>query len=210
MSELIPAILTDQRSEVERLAKAYAGLTNWVQLDLMDGKFVESISVKIKELEDIKFNFNLEIHLMVDNPGQYLDGCQKIGVKRFIFQLEGTKDPAGLLIELNKRGIEKGIALKPETPVEMLKPYIDQLDVVLILGVNPGRQGQAMVSGSVGKVIALRNIYPDIKIEFDGGVGQDNIRKIADLGADYLVVGSAIANSKDIRQSIQDLQAALK
>jgi ribulose-phosphate 3-epimerase len=206
MAKIIPAILTKNLSDLKNKLEKIKTLTDWVQIDIMDGRFVKNISVSLTELKKIRFTKNLEIHLMVFNPERYFLACQRLKAKRVIFHFEATKNPSKVLKEMEKYQFEKGMALNPETKIEKIKPYLNQLDLVLFLGVNPGFQGQKFNSFVLRKIKKLRRISKEIKIGVDGGINFKNIKKIAQLGVDYLVVGSYLFQSKNIKKAYQLLK----
>lgn len=209
MAEIIPAILTNDPAELKEKLQALAGLTRWVQIDIMDGLFVPQTSVPVAALAAIKHSFNLDIHLMVNAPERYLLDCKTVGARRVFFQLEGTQTPEETIEAMDQHGFEKGIALKPETAITSLKPYLSQINAVLLLSVEPGKQGQAFIPATLEKIKALRKLSPAIKIEIDGGINHDNIASLVAAGADYLAVGNAIVNQPDMAQAIAILAAKL-
>ena len=202
----MPAILTNSLPDLKKKLKRIRDLSDWLQLDIMDGRFVKNISVNLADLKKIKFPKNLEIHLMVENPEKYFQDCQRLKAKRVIFHIEATKNPLKVLKEMKRYQFERGMALNPETKIEKIKPYLNQLDLVLFLGVTPGFQGQKFNPIVLGKIKNFRKIFPKIKIGVDGGINLENIKKISQAGADYLVVGSYLFQSKNIKKAYQLLK----
>ena len=206
MKKIIPAILTDDPADLKEKLQALRGVTDWIQIDIMDGEFVEWRSVSLEEVAEAKPAFDLDIHLMVNDPQHYFLACQKLGAKRVIFQLEGSRHPGPALKALYHLGIERGVALRPDTSLDKLKPHLDHLDVVLLLSVQPGRQGQQFIPATLDKIEKLKGIKPEVKVEVDGGVNAENIVDIAQAGADYIVVGSSIIKTADPTKSFKELQ----
>ena len=205
--EIIPAILTNDLNDFKNKLKKIKNLTSWLQIDIMDGKFVNNTSIKLTDLEKIKIPFNLEIHLMVFKPEKYFLDCQKLKAKRVIFHFEAAKNPLKILKEMEKYSFEKGMAINPETKVAEIKPYLKNLDLVLLLGVKPGFQGQKFNLVVLKKIGQIRQIFnKKIKIGVDGGVKLYNIGKIAKAGADNLVVGSYLFQSKNINLTFKKLK----
>ena len=209
MAEIIPAILTNDPSELSAKLDSLIGLTEWVQIDIMDGRFVPQISISLDQLSRLNSPFQFDVHLMVNNPEQYLEGCQTANVKRVLFQLEGTEDPEAVLSAMSIHGFERGIALRPQTPVEAIQPYLSWVTVVLLLSVEPGKQGQAFIPETIERIKQLRQIAPEVKIEVDGGINADNIAEVAAAGADYLVVGSAIVGQPSPAAALNELKAKI-
>lgn len=210
MKKIIPAILTDNPEDLRNKLIQLKGLTDWVQIDIMDGKFVDNISIRPEELFKISDSFNFEIHLMVQNPEKYFGECQKAKAKRVIFHLEAVQNLKRTLKEARKFDFQIGVALNPETPVEKIKNYLDQIDSALLLTVHPGAQGQKFIPRVLDEIKGLREISSKIKIGVDGGLNLFNIKKAAKAGADYLIVGSGLWKSKNIKKSLQDFQMSLK
>lgn len=207
---IIPAILTDSPSDFQNKLKKVKGLADWLQIDVMDGKFVRNKSVSLRDLSKIKIPLKIEVHLMVENPENYFADCQKLGVKRVIWHVEGTVYPKKVLRQAAKYKFQKGMALNPQTPVNKIKPYFKQIDTVLLLGVTPGWQSQKFQPRILKKIIQLRKISKKIKIGVDGGVNASNIKKIVKAGADNLVVGSYLVKAKNTREKFRLLKEALR
>ena len=207
MPEIIPAILTNDLEDFKAILKKLEGLVDWVQIDIMDGKFVNNKSIKLKDLEGIKHNFNLEAHLMVAEPQKYFKVCDQLNIKRVLFSVEPVKDLDKVIKEARKFKFEVGFSINPSTPLDNIIPFLDKVDVVLFLAVTPGWQGQKFEETVLEKIKKLKDISPDIKIEIDGGVNLDNIKSVVEAGADYIDVGSAIVKSENIKETIKKLKA---
>ncbi|MBU2220273.1 ribulose-phosphate 3-epimerase [Patescibacteria group bacterium] len=203
-----------------------------VQLDVMDGIFVANKTwpdviggqSSVKDLENLKTGLALEAHLMVDSPHRVLNEWLSSKVKRVILHWEAlekihnhellsykTQIGAGwpvsnLAEESHKRGKELGVALNLETPISVLDNFINEIDLVLLMSVKPGASGQSLDERVILKIIALRQRYPNVKIEVDGGVNADNIIKLVEAGADFLVMGSAVFDEDDIGGAIERLR----
>jgi len=210
MRKVIPVILTNDVKDLKDKLEKLDNLTDWVQIDIMDGKFVSNTSIRLKDLKKIQSNFNLEAHLMVLNPEKYLRISKKVNIKRIIFHFETVKYVLKILKKIEKLGFEKGIALNPETSIEKIEPYLDRVDLILLLGVQPGFGGQKFNPLVIDKIKSIKKIEPGVKIEVDGGINLSNISDIAKAGADYLVVGAGLFSSSDVRQRFIQLQEKVK
>lgn len=212
MKTIIPAILTNDLSDMESKLKKLQGLTNWVQIDIADGKFVNNTSVTLEDISKIDCirDFFLEAHLMVKNPEIYFLACRAIKIKRVIFHYEAVDNFKKVLSEAEKFNFQKGIALNPKTPIEKIKPYVSKLDAILLMSVTPGFQGQKFIYKVLEKIKALKKIAPQVKIEVDGGVNLSNIKMISNAGADYIAVGSNLFESKNIKERLKKLQSKIK
>lgn len=212
MPKIIPAILTNNFSDLEDKFKKLKGLTDWVQVDIADGKFVNNVSIKLEDIakSDIVKNFSLEIHLMVLNPERYFKDCRKINTKRVAFHFEAVDNLKDVLSEAEKFSFQKSLALNPKTSITKVKPYLAKLDVVVLMSVAPGFQGQKFMRQILDKIKKLKKMKPEVKIEVDGGINLSNIKKISDSGADYLVVGSSLFKSGNIKETFKKLKEKIK
>ena len=206
MQKVVPAILTKDPSLLKEQLDALKNHTKWVQIDIMDGKFVPSVSVNISELGEASQFFNLEIHLMVKDPENYLEDCNAVGAKRVYFHLTGAKDPQVVLSRMEQYQFKRGIAINPETTVGQLAPYVKNADAVLLLSVVPGEQGHEFIPSVAEKIPGIRALNPDLVIGMDGGIAKDNIRQVFEGGVDYVAVGSSIWRTKDPIASLRELQ----
>jgi len=210
VKKIIPVILTNDLKDLKNKLRRVRGLTDWVQIDIADGKFVNNVSVGLKDLLKVKTKFNFEAHLMVLDPEKYLADCRRVGIKRVLFHFEATNQPLTVLDKIKKFGFEAGIALNPETPIYKIKPYLNKIGVILILGVHPGFSGQTFIPSTLDKIRQLKKLSRQVKIEVDGGINLNNAQKIVRAGADYLVVSSALFKSENIKQTFKQLQAEIR
>ncbi len=206
MKEIIPALLSNDIEEIKNNLSKLEGLVDWAQIDIMDNKFVPNISITVKDLIGVKTDLRLEAHLMILNPEKVLKDCEDAQVKRVFFHFEAVDDVDFVLEQMKNYGFEKGIAINPETPISKIEPYLDEIDSVLFLSVNPGFQGQGFIESVLEKVRELRSISPSTKIEIDGGIKAENIKKVSDAGVDYIVAGSAVLKGGDVEGNLRRLR----
>ncbi len=232
--EIIPAIIAKDFKELEAKIKLVEPHVKTVQLDVMDGIFVANKTwpytenyrepFSINTLYRERFSVDLEAHLMVDAPHRVLNEWLGSKIGRVILHWEAmekihnhellpykTQVTAGwpvsnLAEEAHKNNKEFGVALNLETPISALDNFISYVDLALLMSVKPGAGGQEFKKEVIPKIIALRQRYPDVKIEVDGGVNADNIAELVKAGADFLVMGSAIFGSEDIEQAIKEFK----
>lgn len=196
-TRVVPAILTDNASAVREMGRAMKGVADWVQVDIMDGEFVPSRSIGWQSVKAAKLSFDWEAHLMVREPESYFSGFKSAGARRVVFHYEATPDPAAVIAAAEKLGMEVGMALNPETTTEAAAPFLDRLDSVLLLSVNPGFYGAEYIPGVLDKVGELRALAPELHIGIDGGIKADNILEVAASGVDDICVGSGIFRAPD-------------
>ncbi|ORX46183.1 hypothetical protein BCR36DRAFT_332124 [Piromyces finnis] len=174
---------------------------DWLHMDVMDGHFVPNITIGapvIKSFKATRPHAFLDCHLMVSEPEKWVDDFADAGADMFTFHIEASIDNTGLLIEkIKKAGMKVGIAIKPKTPVEWVLPYADKIDMVLVMTVEPGFGGQSLIESCLLKCKTLREKYPNLNIEVDGGILVSNIDQCAEAGANVIVSGTVIFKSPE-------------
>jgi len=203
---VVPAILTDDPAKLAVMARQTEGYAGYIQLDIMDGRFVPSHSITCQQAAAVSFEIPWEVHLMVEKPEQQLECFKQAGARKVIFHYEAT-DSAGEVIFLARRlGLGVGLAVNPETPVSAVLPLVGQLDSVLFLAVHPGFYGAKFLPEVLAKITELRRARPDIEIGIDGGVKENNIKLIAGSGVNDIYVGSAIFLDAQPAEAFRRLQ----
>ncbi|MDO8743001.1 MAG: ribulose-phosphate 3-epimerase [Candidatus Azambacteria bacterium] len=217
MAQIIPALITsdeDSKNDFKELKFTFEKLwpflnefNNWVQIDITDGKFVPTTTnIKLEELQYFTEKANVELHLMINRPEETIGKWARIGPKRIIVHIEAVENMNEILDVCREKNIEIGLALNPETPNVMIEPWLDTVDMIVFLGVHPGKGGQEFISGVLDKIKSLRQNFPNVRIEVDGGVRLDNIEKLKEAGVDIFVVGSGILKSPNIGKAISELK----
>lgn len=228
MPEIIPAIIAKDFSDLKEKIRLVEPYVKTVQLDIMDGVFVPNETWREPaDLVNLETSLFLEVHLMVARPYEIVNQWLATKTKRLIvhfesasgifnhklmsprLQVDGTFPIFDLAGKVHKNHKEFGMALNPETSLEVLDAFIKEIDLVLLMSVNPGFAGQEFQESVVPKIIALRQKYPDVKIGVDGGVNLQNAKRLKDAGADFLAVGSAIFESKNISETIREFESIL-
>jgi ribulose-phosphate 3-epimerase len=216
MPLIIPAILAKTEEDYEVLVSelnAFDELKNsLVQIDFTDGIFVNSKTTYWDVFDKYPLNYEIEAHLMVQEPLSFLTRLSSYRFKRVVFHIE-VGNTEEIIRQIKERHMEVGLALNPETSLDSVVPYLSQIDVLLILGVNPGFGGQEFKSEVLDKVkeaFKLRNEGSySFKIEVDGGVNETTISAIQEAGADLLVVGSALSKG-NIDENYRRLKNAIQ
>ncbi len=194
MVEIIPGVLATNESEYAELLTALNQAEilegGWLQWDLMDGVFVDNKSVDLELMDKYPTDFQIEAQLMVSDPEAWFEKLITMDVKRIIFPIEISSDINSLIQKLKEADIEVGISLNPETEVDKIADYINEIDEVLVMSVHPGFGGQEFIDDSIKKVAQLRQMNQDVIIGVDGGISPDVAPKLVAAGANNLVIGS--------------------
>ena len=199
----------DRISDVNKLNNTCC---DYLHIDVMDGKFVSDTQFTIDEIIELidKSDKRVDIHLMVENPITYIEKLLDYNIEYITFHKEINKDINSLIKILKDNNIKVGLSIKPNTNISEILNYLDKVDLILVMSVEPGKGGQSFMEDMLGKVRELRQIIEerklDIKIEIDGGVKDININLIKDAGVDISVVGSFITKSENFEESIKKLK----
>lgn len=202
-AKVIPAIIAESQQDLEEKINQIKDFADRIQLDIMDGIFVanESLNFDFK-LPEIDCDF--EAHLMVDNPDNWVKkNWQKVDT--VIIPIESCEKPKEF-IKFFKGKKKIGFALNPETPIEAIKDYLDEINQVLIMTVHPGFYGGKFLPETLEKVRELRQLKPDLDIEVDGGITPETIKMALEAGANLFVSGSYIFNSQNPKEAIKILK----
>jgi len=201
---IIPAIIAKSQSELEERIAKVKDYFDLIQLDFMDGKFVPSNSIDF-DFNLPKTNCKFEAHLMINDPEDWI-GKSYMKVDTILVHFESCNDPQKVIDLVKSKNKQMGFVLNPETPISEIEEYIDSLNQVLIMTVNPGFYGSPFLSEMLGKISELRSKAPDLDIEVDGGVNDKTIRLVHDAGANMFVSGSYILKAENVKDSINILK----
>lgn len=207
MPEIVPAIIAKSYKDLEEKVRAAEPFTDRIHLDIMDGNFVPEMTIDgVTELEKLKTNLAIEAHLMVNKPENHIPRWLDTKVDKIIVHWEATQKFQECVNLVKESDRLFGVAINPETPHELLKDFVDQIDFIQFMTVHPGAYGGQFVEDVLDKMSDFHFFYPDIPIQVDGGVNPDTAPKIIQAGASTLVSGSYIYQSDNIEEAINILK----
>ena len=212
MRIVAPSILSADFGNLERDIKMIdRSAAEWVHIDVMDGVFVPNISFGFPIVKPVRkaTNKTLDVHLMIVNPEKYVKRFVEAGANYVTFHHEACTDPRATIAEIKAAGAKAGVSIKPATAAEEIFDYLDELDMVLVMSVEPGFGGQSFMPNSLDKVRTLRKEINEkgynCLIEIDGGISAENAREVFDAGVDVIVAGSSVFGAEDQEQAIIDI-----
>jgi ribulose-phosphate 3-epimerase len=207
---MLSSNFADLANEAQRMLDSGA---DRLHMDVMDGHFVRNITIGapvIKNLKASKPNAFLDCHLMVSEPELWIDDFAKAGADLYTFHIEAAVDKTATIIDkVKKAGMKVGIAIKPNTPVEWVIPYVKDIDMVLVMTVEPGFGCQSLIESCLSKCKILREKFPNLDIEIDGGVSIKNIDMCAEKGANVIVSGTGIFKHPNPAEAIDIMRSSI-
>lgn len=215
MSELAPSILSADFMHLgEQLHTLEKSDIKVLHIDVMDGAFVPSISFGMPVIHSIRRNCGMffDVHLMIQEPARYIKEFVEAGADSITVHVEACSDIQKTIDVMGKYPIKKALSINPATGVDVVLPYLDQVDMVLVMGVEPGFGGQKLIPETLEKVKELERLRKEkglaYRIELDGGVNRENLGMIIEQGTDIAVAGTAVFRG-DIRENVRDLQEVI-
>lgn len=208
-ASLLGSNLADLKNE---MIKAQNGGVDWLHFDVMDGCFVDNISFGLPVLKciDKENDMFLDVHLMIENPEKYVEKFCDFGGDLVNFHIEATKNVDKCIDLIKAKGKQVGISIKPNTPSEVVFPYLDKVDMVLVMTVEPGFGGQAFIESTVEKIKEVRDEITkrglNVHVQVDGGINAKTCEIVKNAGADVLVSGSYIFGASDLESAVKSLR----
>lgn len=213
MVKIAPSILSADFARLgDEIKDVEAGGADYIHVDVMDGHFVPNITIGPLIVEAIRpvTKLPLDVHLMIENPDQYIEAFAKAGADYITVHVEACRHLHRTIQLIKSTGVKAGVVINPATPVESLKHIIEDVDMVLLMSVNPGFGGQKFISSVLTKIKQVKEmadaVNPELEIEVDGGVNEETAKLCVEAGATVLVAGSAVFNKENRAAAIASLK----
>jgi ribulose-phosphate 3-epimerase len=213
MVKIAPSILSADFSKLgEEIKDVERGGADYIHVDVMDGHFVPNITIGPLIVDSIRpiTKLPLDVHLMIENPDQYIEDFAKAGADYITVHVEACRHLHRTIHLIKSLGVKAGVVLNPATPVQLIEPIIEDLDMVLLMSVNPGFGGQKFILSVLSKIKQVKEMSEqkglNLEIEVDGGVNEETALLCVEAGATVLVAGSAVFNQSDRRDAISRLK----
>lgn len=214
--KIAPSLLAADFARLGEEVAQVEEVVDWLHLDVMDGHFVPNVSFGIPVISSLRRTTGLyfDCHLMTTNPDAFLGELAEAGANLVTMHIEAIPNPLQAIAKARAEGLDTGLVLNPGTPVGAVEPFLDQIDVVLVMSVEPGFGGQAFLPDVLGKVEKLREVVEkngiSTDIEIDGGITPDNVGAAAAAGANVIVAGTAIFGAGDPVGAVEELRRIIE
>ncbi|MEM0360456.1 MAG: ribulose-phosphate 3-epimerase [Candidatus Diapherotrites archaeon] len=207
---IAPSILSADFGKLNSEIKEVEPYCDLIHVDVMDGVFVPNITFGQAVLKKIKSKKPLDVHLMIIEPEKFVKEFAEAGAKIISFHVEASKDARQTINLIRKAKAKPALAIKPKTPLTTIEPFLEEIDFVLLMTVEPGFGGQNFLKECLDKIKELRRKKPELDIEVDGGINSETAKPAVQAGANILVAGSAIFGEKNRKKAIMKIKKAIK
>jgi len=209
---IAPSILSADFSDLYSALKiCEKGGADYIHIDVMDNHFVPNLTIGPLVVKSLRPHTNrfFDVHLMVTDPEKLVEPFARAGADGITFHIEATDNPTEVIELIRSTGKQVGISIRPKTPITELEPFLDQVDLILVMSVEPGFGGQGYLPGSSERIVEIKQrltelcLQDRVLVEVDGGIKHSNAKEVSDAGADILVAGSAVFGAEDPVKAIQ-------
>jgi ribulose-phosphate 3-epimerase len=205
--QIIPSLLEDSKEKLSQQLQAIEDEVSMAQIDLADGEFVSNTTCNDPEFIAKQTDLDLELHLMVEEPNHEIEKWGNLlQLKRILFHYESTENPEEIIKHIHKTGCHAGIVLNPDTEIDVVENFIDSLEDVMFMGVEPGFQGQELIPEVLDKMNAFKDKYPETYTQIDGSVNEETLEEIITTGVNAVCPGSAIFAESDPAENIKSMK----
>jgi len=204
--KIAPSILSADFGDLNKDIKGIEKYVDLIHVDVMDGHFVPNITIGAPVVAKIKSSKPLDVHLMIENPENYVEDFAKAGAAIITVHTEACKNLVKLLKKIRSLGVKAGVSVKPKTPISKIYKVLDLVDMVLVMTVEPGFGGQKFMEDMMKKVSTLRAKKKSLDIEVDGGINAETAKIAVKAGANVLVAGSYIFGAKNRKKAVESLR----
>lgn len=203
-ASILAADFANLEREIRRVEQAGVHI---IHFDVMDGIFVPNISIGLPVLSSLKkvTDLFMDVHLMITDPIRYIDDFADAGADGITFHVESQSNVIDCVEQIRKHNLRVGLSLRPSTPLETVLPYLDQIDLLLVMSVEPGFGGQKFLPSVLNKISKVHALFPTLRIQVDGGINCETGRSAFDAGALELVAGSYLFHNDDIKKAVFDI-----
>jgi len=208
--KIAPSILSADFGNLNDEIKEIEDLVDLIHCDVMDGCFVPNITFGQAVLKKIKSTKPLDVHLMIVEPEKHIKDFVDAGASIIVVHAEVCQHLHRVIQQIKSHGVKAGVSINPATSVSAIEGILDEVDMVLIMSVNPGFGGQKFIESVLSKARKVRELKPELDIQIDGGINKDTIKKAKEAGVNVFVAGNAIFGQKDRRKAIEELRKALE
>lgn len=204
--KIAPSILGADYGRLNDHLKELESFSDWFHVDVMDGNFVKNLTIGPCVVKSIKTNVPLDCHLMINNPHLYIEEFAKAGAHSITIHGEASRHLPEDIKKIKELGCKAGVSINPDTSVDNIAKVLPMVDLVLIMSVHPGFGGQAFIPEVLEKVRWIREHYPDLDIQIDGGITDKTAPLAVEAGANILVAGSYILKNKNPKEAVENLR----
>lgn len=203
---IAPSVLSSDFGKLNAEIASIEPFADWVHLDVMDHHFVPNLTFGVPVIKWIKTGLKMDAHLMVEHPEKYLEGLAEAGVYSVTVHYEACPHLHRVISQIRDLGMKAGVSINPGTDVKALDAILPFVDMVLVMSVNPGFGGQTFIYSAMEKIQYIKENFPGVLVEVDGGINAETAEMCREAGADILVAGSYIFKSKDRKKAIASLR----
>jgi ribulose-phosphate 3-epimerase len=204
--KIAPSILSADFGKLNEEIASVENFCEWLHIDVMDNHFVPNLTIGVPVLRSLKTKLFRDVHLMVSNPENLLEDFAEAGADAITIHAEIEGDIDGMLAKIKSLGCKAGISIKPNTPVSEIEKFLPQLDLVLVMSVEPGFGGQEFMESALQKIKELREKNPELDIAVDGGINAETAKLAKTAGANILVAGNYIFKAENREKAIENLR----